>query len=319
MAVAIEVRGLVKRYGSLKAVQDLNFQVHKHQVVGLLGPNGSGKSTTMRIICGLTRANAGEVWVKGISVAKQAHLAKRLIGYLPEHNALPEEMRVGEYLRYRAKLKGTPSNKVKSIVEKATQCCDLQQQVLKRRIGTLSKGYRQRVGITDAILADPEILILDEPVVGLDPHQLIAFRKMIGKLKDRMAIVFSSHMLSEVEFCCDQMVVMNHGWIVAQGSSEDLRASFVSAYRYCVTCDAPVAVLNELMGSSDAKRQDINGALSQWHLTLSAPLHDPEIIVDQLVKQGYRVRDFYLIAPTLEDVFLAATCRSWKVLNDEVC
>jgi len=218
----ISVQGLTKSYGSTDAVRDLSFSVDRGEVVGFLGPNGAGKSTTMKILCGFLPADAGEVEIAGFNVFSQSLQARSRIGYLPENVPLYPEMRVGEYLRYRAALKGVRSRRLGEKVEDALDLCNI-RHVRNQLVGTLSKGYRQRVGLADALVNEPDILILDEPTIGLDPEQIREVRRLIKSLATRHTILLSSHILSEVEMTCSRVLILGKGRIVATGSPSELR------------------------------------------------------------------------------------------------
>ena len=226
MKPAIEVNHLSKRFGTIQAIEDVSFSVSSGEIIGFLGPNGAGKSTTMRILCGLMPATSGTAYLCNISLATHSQEAKRHIGYLSENNPLPQDLRIVEYLRYRARLKEIPKKRQKERVEEVLTLCDLQHKVRRKIIGSLSKGYRQRVGIADAILAEPPILLMDEPTIGLDPHQILAIRELIANLRKRMTIVLSSHVLSEMERMCDRVIILNQGRIVAMGTHTALHQEF---------------------------------------------------------------------------------------------
>ena len=218
----ISVQGLTKSYGATDAVRDLSFSVDRGEVIGFLGPNGAGKSTTMKILSGYLPADAGEVRIAGFDILSQSLKARSRIGYLPENVPLYPEMRVGEYLRYRAALKGVRSRRIAEKVEDALELCSI-THVRNQLIGTLSKGYRQRVGLADALVNEPDILILDEPTIGLDPGQIREVRELIKGLAKRHTILLSSHILSEVEMTCSRVLIINKGQIVATGTPAELR------------------------------------------------------------------------------------------------
>ena len=210
---AIEVVHLVKSYAGAAAVADISFTVARGEIIGFLGPNGAGKSTTMRILTGYLPANSGTVRICGHSVAAETDVVKRLIGYMPENNPLPEDMRVSEYLYFRGRLKEIPRRKLGPRIDEVLELCDL-KRVRHKIIGQLSKGYRQRVGIAEAILAEPPVIIMDEPTIGLDPHQILIVRDLIASLRGRMTVIISSHILPEIEMTCDRVLIINRGRVV---------------------------------------------------------------------------------------------------------
>jgi ABC-2 type transport system ATP-binding protein len=208
----IEVQGLTRRYGSRLAVNDVSFRVEPGQIVGFLGPNGAGKTTTLRMLTGFLAPTAGTIRIDGIDAIDRSMEARRRLGYMPEGVPLYREMRVFEYLRYRAALKGveSPANAVDEALERANV-----SDARRRIIGQLSKGYRQRVGLADALLADPTILILDEPTSGLDPNQVRQFRELVRGFAGTRTVLLSTHILSEVEAVCDRVIIIRRGEKVA--------------------------------------------------------------------------------------------------------
>lgn len=217
----IEVNHLVKKYGNHYAVEDLSFTVEKGQIYGFLGPNGAGKSTTMNIITGYLAATAGEVKINGFDIVKQPEEAKKCMGYLPELPPLYQEMTVLEYLRFVAELKKVKKEERNSQIEEVmneTHIKDMQTRLIKN----LSKGYKQRVGLAQAMIGDPDIIILDEPTVGLDPKQIIEIRDLIKGLKEKHTVILSSHILSEVSAVCDHIMIISKGKLVASDSPEGL-------------------------------------------------------------------------------------------------
>ncbi len=218
----IVVDNLTKTYGPQKAVDDISFKVRTGEVLGFLGPNGAGKTTTMRAItCSLAPDN-GNISIGGDSTAEKPDLVKSRIGYLPEHNPLYEEMPVIDYLKFVANLHNLPKEKISARIAEMVQVCGLEGEKHKN-IGELSKGYKQRVGLAQALIHDPEVLILDEPTTGLDPNQIVEIRELIKKIGREKTVILSSHILAEVEATCDRIMIINKGKIVADGSSEDLR------------------------------------------------------------------------------------------------
>ncbi len=219
----IEVTKLSKLYGTFEAVRGLSFSVEKGEVLGFLGPNGAGKSTTLRIIAGFLGATSGDVRVAGHSVVDEPLEARAAIGYMPETSPLYPEMRVSEYLAFRAELKGVARGQRKSSVERSMRDAGLGGREASL-IGQLSKGYRQRVGLADALVANPPLLLLDEPTAGLDPNQIREVRGLIQRLSEEHTILVSTHILSEVEAMCTRGIVIARGRLVAEGTIDDLRA-----------------------------------------------------------------------------------------------
>jgi ABC-2 type transport system ATP-binding protein len=217
----IEVRGLVKRYGDHVAVDHLSFSVEKGQIYGFLGPNGAGKTTTMNIMTGYIGPTEGEVIINGHNILEEPEEAKRCIGYLPEQPPLYADMTPLEYLKFAAELRGLGMAEAQASVEKALRLTKI-DDVKNRLIKNLSKGYKQRVGLAQAILGLPEILILDEPTVGLDPKQILEIRELIRGLANEHTIILSSHILSEVQEVCDHVLIIHHGKLIAQGTPEEL-------------------------------------------------------------------------------------------------
>ncbi len=218
--MSIEVQHLLKQYGTQKAVNDISFTINKGEIVGFLGPNGAGKSTTMKIITGYTKADAGNAKVCGINVNQSPIETKQKIGYLPESNALYYEMYVKEYLKFIAGVHQIPNAELQ--VASVIELTGLQVEQ-KKKIGQLSKGYKQRVGLAAALIHNPEVLILDEPTSGLDPNQIIEIRNVIKEQGKDKTVLFSSHILQEVEAICDRIIVINKGQIVADDTLVNLK------------------------------------------------------------------------------------------------
>ena len=221
----IEVTQLCKSFGSKQAVADLSFQVKKGEVLGFLGPNGAGKSTTMRMVSGYFPPTSGNISICGIDILKQPELAKSKIGYLPESAPLYDDMTVKGFLRFAAEIRGLRGASRKDAVERAIETCFL-QKVAHQSIDTLSKGYRHRTCLAQALLHDPEVLILDEPTDGLDPNQKHEVRELIKNLGKEKAILFSTHILEEVDASCTRAIIVDQGKAVANGSPSELRAQY---------------------------------------------------------------------------------------------
>src|SRR5260221_2066512 len=218
----IEVSNLTKRYAARTAVDDISFAVARGEIVGVLGPNGAGKSTTMRILSSFLPATSGTVRVAGFDVFHDSTEVRRRIGFMPENNPLYPELRVREYLKFRARLKGLGWRKSRERVTTVMEQCGL-TDVSKRIIGQLSKGYRQRVGLADALVHEPELIILDEPTIGLDPHQIRAVRQLIKSLANSHTVLISTHILPEAEMTCNRMLILYEGKILAADTPENLQ------------------------------------------------------------------------------------------------
>ena len=221
--MSIKVTKLTKYYGENLAVDDITFEVTKGEILGFLGPNGAGKTTTMKVITTFLPPTSGKVTVDDMDVEDNSLEVRRKIGYLPEQNPLYFDMTVVDYLDYVATLDGIPDEKIKSRREEMIDVCGL-EEVRSRDIGELSKGYRQRVGLAQAMISNPDILIMDEPTSGLDPNQIIEIRNLIKKLGKQKTVILSTHILSEVQATCNRVIIINKGKIVADGSPEELQA-----------------------------------------------------------------------------------------------
>jgi ABC-2 type transport system ATP-binding protein len=320
---SLEAIGLNKEYGTIRAVQNLSFSVAKGEIVGFLGPNGAGKSTTMRIFAGLMSATSGRAYVAGIPVARYPDEAKRHLGYMPEHNPLPDDMRVSEYLNFRAKLKELPRRQIKKRVDEVIEACGLQHKTRRKLIGTLSKGFRQRVGIADAILAKPEVILMDEPTIGLDPIQIQSIRRLIDSLRGQLTVLISSHILAEIEMCCDRVMIINQGRLVAAGTSKSLRREFFQRSAWRLRLGGDVAAFEKLLPEvnpalrlAECSPADGEGFAN---LRLEGPVEDAslgETLLATVMRRGeWRVREFAHVEPSLEEIFLAATKSSHETLS----
>jgi ABC-2 type transport system ATP-binding protein len=319
---AIEVRDLVKIYSGHTAVSKISFTVARGEILGFLGPNGAGKSTTMRILTGYLPATAGEVSVCGVPVASRSDEIKKLIGYMPENNPLPDDMRVSEYLHYRGRLKEIPRRKLALRLDEVLELCDL-TRVRHRIIGKLSKGFRQRVGIAEAILAEPPVIIMDEPTIGLDPHQILIVRDLIASLRGRMTVIISSHILPEIEMTCDRVLIINQGRVVAAGTPANLRREILGLTRYSLEISgdtvaalpAALAAVEPTLAIVESGEPDAAGFRK---LTLTSTRDDDlgEALLRALsADTRFRIRSLGRSQPTLEDVFLAATKRGWETID----
>ena len=320
---AIEVSHLVKSYAGVTAVNDISFSLARGEILGFLGPNGAGKSTTMRILTGYLPATSGHVAICGVPVASHPDMVKRHIGYMPENNPLPEDMRVSEYLYFRGRLKEISRSKLGPRIDEVLELCDL-KRVRHKIIGKLSKGFRQRVGIAEAILAEPPVIIMDEPTIGLDPHQILIVRDLIASLRGRMTVIISSHILPEIEMTCDRVLIINQGRVVAQGTPSDLRREILGHSSYEAEVAGDLAALPGLLATVEPSLHlTATGepdALGFATLTMTTACDDAlgEALLRTLTGAGLRVRALSRAHPTLEDVFLAATRRSWDVRSDQI-
>src|SRR5271170_4034186 len=240
----IEVSNLTKRYAGRTAVSDISFSVAPGEIVGLLGPNGAGKSTTMRILSCFMPATSGTARVAGFDVFHQSHEVRRRIGFMPENNPLYPEMRVREYLKFRARLKGLGWKHSRKRVDTVMEQCSL-TDVRRRIIGQLSKGYRQRVGLADALVHEPELIILDEPTIGLDPHQIRTVRQLIKSLAGKHTVLISTHILPEAEMMCNRMLIMYDGRVLAADTPDNLQRLMAGSSQIIAEIAAPADTLRE--------------------------------------------------------------------------
>src|SRR5271163_2208041 len=258
----IEVENLTKTYSGFRAVQGISFHVKKGEIVGFLGPNGAGKSTTMKVLAGYLPPTDGKIRIAGFDVVNDSIEVRKRIGYMPENVPLYTDMRVNEFLRFRAELKKVAGRKIKERVETVKQLCSL-KDVANKVIGTLSKGYRQRVGLADALVHDPDLLILDEPTIGLDPNQIRQVRELIKTLGRHHTILLSTHILPEVEATCSRVIIINRGRIEASDTPDNLRrqlrgAGGIRLEANTGTDDAAIE-LQKIAGVKDVSLQEEGG------------------------------------------------------------
>jgi ABC-2 type transport system ATP-binding protein len=244
----ISVKNLTKVYDlGQAAVDNVSFDIDKGEIIGLLGPNGAGKTTIMRMISCYMNPTDGEILVDGINTMDDPKTVKNLIGYLPEHTPQYENMIVHDYLEFIAELRGIPTDEIPAKIKSMIKMTSLEKVIFKK-IGQLSKGYRKRVGLASVLIHDPEILILDEPTTGLDPNQIITFRKMLRKLSQKKTVILSTHILSEIEATCERVVIINNGKVVANDSMQTIFDKYDSEqfYEFTVKADDLITVENEL-------------------------------------------------------------------------
>ena len=308
----IEVKNLTKRYGNHTAVSDLSFSIKKGQIYGFLGPNGAGKSTTMNIMTGCLAASSGEVKIGGYDIFEESEKAKKLIGYLPEQPPLYLDRTPREYLTFVGMAKGIAKAELTKEIEhvmKITQIADVADRLIKN----LSKGYKQRVGIAQAILGNPEIIILDEPTVGLDPIQIIEIRELIQKLGKEHTVILSSHILSEVQAVCQTIMIISKGKLVACDTPENLEALFAGKANVEIICEANKAkvesIISHLTYQTEYKIEQQDDA--RCHLTVNVANGGDDSICRDLFwafsKAGCAILQMSMSKVSLEDIFIELT------------
>jgi len=305
----IHVEQLTKRYGPVLAVDHISFDVGAGGVVGFLGPNGAGKSTTMKILTCYQPASSGTATIAGYDVFSQSLEVRRCIGYLPENTPLYPEMRVREFLHFRGKLRGMGREERNRAIAKVTERCWLDEFV-DRPIGHLSKGMRQRVGLADAIMHEPQLLVLDEPTIGLDPNQIREMRGLITQLGQEHTVLFSSHILHEVEQICSHIIIIQGGKIAASGSPQALRERFDKQARVIAELKGPSediqSSVRAMDGVSSVEASSVNG----WVRVSISPAMDRDIREDLFhltTAKGWSLKEIHREGATLEDFFVQVT------------
>ncbi|AUS97759.1 ABC transporter [Clostridium thermosuccinogenes] len=313
----IEIQNLTKTYGQIKAVNNISFTVEKGEILGFLGPNGAGKSTTMNIITGFIPSTEGTVKVDGYDIMENPKEVKKRIGYLPELPPLYMDMTVQEYLNFLSELKGVDKTKKKSQISDIMELVKI-TDVRKRLIKNLSKGYKQRVGLAQALIGNPEVLILDEPTVGLDPKQIIEIRKLIKALGKEHTIILSSHILPEVSAVCERVVIINKGEIAAIDTPENLSKGFGTSAQFSIRIAGPKnSVLNLLKGVYGVKSVDVHplkeNDVNDYIVDSSKEVDVRRPIFYELAKHGYPILELKSLALSLEDIFLQLTTEEKEV------
>ncbi|WKZ18611.1 MAG: ATP-binding cassette domain-containing protein [Candidatus Jettenia sp. CY-1] len=311
----IKVDHLAKRYANVYAVDDISFEVNQGEILGLLGPNGAGKTTTMRILTCYMPATSGTVTVEGYDVFRDSVQVRRQIGYLPENVPLYPEMRVKEYLSFRAKLKKVPYRERKKKIDESIEKCrivDVQNQI----IGTLSKGYRQRVGLADTLVHDPKILILDEPTIGLDPNQIRQVRQLIKELGEKHTILLSTHILPEVEMICGRVIIINKGKIVAMDTPSNLATQLRAGSNITLEIrgngEKIKNAFSEIQGIKKVIWRD-DGAINHYTLEAEKGMDVREDVFSTVVKNGGIIREMKQASITLEEIFHQITTQEQEV------
>ena len=307
----IEINNLVKHYGDKRAVNGISFTVNDDEVLGFLGPNGAGKTTTMNIIAGYLSSTSGTVKVNGHDILEDPELAKKDIGYLPEQPPLYLDMTVREYLEFICDLKKVKKEDRKKQISSIVSMVKI-EDVIDRLIGNLSKGYKQRVGIAQALVGDPSILILDEPTVGLDPNQILEMRKLIKMLSKTHSIIISSHILSEIQSVADRVVIINNGKIAAVDTITDLSRRLTGSSKLLLAFQGPVkdvsANIRSIPGVANVTTRNSSDKLHEIEITISNTSADVRAsIFFVMAKGGWPIFEFRSLDPSLEEVFLNIT------------
>lgn len=306
----IEVVNLTKRFAGRTAVNDISFTVGRGEIVGLLGPNGAGKSTTMRILSCFLPATRGTVHVAGYDVFRESEEVRRRIGYMPENNPLHPEMRVREYLKFRARIKGLGIRQSRDRVDTVMQQFGL-TDVSRRIIGQLSKGYKQRVGLADSLVHEPDLIILDEPTIGLDPRQIRAVRELIKGLALKHTVLISTHILPEAEMMCNRVLIMLDGRVRAADTPDNLQKMLAGQSQVIAEIAAPLAELETCWAHrAEVEHHDISPVDGEFHRCALTPRDGVDLrpLVFALVREhGWTLRELRRDRHTLEDIYVRAT------------
>jgi len=305
----IVVENLTKTYGTQNAIDDISFEVKTGQIMGFLGPNGAGKTTTMKIITCYMAPTKGDVIVGNFSIKDEQDFIKKRIGYLPEHNPLYTDMPVIEYLTFTANLQGVPKSEIKDKLKKMVALCGLDKEKHKQ-ISELSKGYRQRVGLAQALIHDPQILILDEPTTGLDPNQIVEIRNLIKQIGQEKTVILSTHIMQEVEATCDRMMIINNGKIVADGEPTTIRkqAQGHEVLQICIEDGPSENILTSLQNLETVNSVDINPK-KQNHFIIESKsdVSSKRSIFQLCVQNGWVITELVPVEKSMEDVFRKLT------------
>ena len=306
----IDVRNLTKRYAGTTAIEDLSFSVKKGDIVGFLGPNGAGKSTTMRILAGFMPATSGSVRVGGFDVSHQTREVHRILGYMPENNPLHHDMRVKEYLKFRARLKGLRGKFMRQRIDYVLDRCSL-RDVKRRIIGQLSKGYKQRVGLADALVHAPELIVLDEPTIGLDPNQIRSVRELIKSLAGKHTVLISTHILYEVEMTCNRVVIMNNGRLIASDSTQNIQRLLSGGEQIVMEVAAPKSTLQRAFSSiPEIAEFEINPLDDGFCRSVLTPKNGSDLreyLSEMARLNDWNLRELSRGRHSLEDVFVHMT------------
>lgn len=306
----LEVNNLNKKFGNFSAVKNLNFQIRRGEIFGFLGPNGAGKTTTMRMVTCFIPPTSGTILVDGHDTAADSLYVRQKIGYLPENNPIYNDLTVKEYLRFVADIRGIKGSKQDARINELFSTCNL-TKMATRQIGKLSKGYRQRVGLAQAMMHNPDLLILDEPMSGLDPNQIIEIRNLIKKMGQEKTVIYCSHILSEVAATCDRILIINDGQIVASGTPDELTSRSARGNRYIVKVKADRTDVESAFGSlGGVSSVTITGVADAWLSAEIVVVEKEEIgeaIFRCVVEKGWSMSELKHEAASLEEAFTQLT------------
>ncbi|MBD3359974.1 MAG: ATP-binding cassette domain-containing protein [Candidatus Buchananbacteria bacterium] len=306
----IQVENLTKKFEGFTAIDNISFEIKPGEIIGLLGPNGAGKTTTLRILTSYFNPSLGKIKYDELDIIDNTIKIQQKIGYLPENNPLYEEMKVKEYLNYAGQMHDIPKTELKEKVNKATEICDLKSKQ-NQVIGKLSKGFKQRVGLAQALIHDPEILILDEPTEGLDPNQRIEIRDLIKKIGQAKTVILSSHVLSEVEATCDRVLIINQGKIIASGTPDELKKQATSQTKIFIKIEGPLEKINETLKKTEGVERIISAKkeanLVDIVLETDSTLDLRKKLVHLIINNGWELYEISRQEKSLEDIFVNLT------------
>ncbi|MBI5359790.1 MAG: ATP-binding cassette domain-containing protein [Planctomycetes bacterium] len=309
----INVNNIIKRYGYVKALNDISFQVERGEILGFLGPNGAGKSTTMKILTGIISQDSGTVSVADHDISQNPLEVQKRIGYLPESNPLYYDMRVTDFLKFAAQMRRISSKDMTSVINNIVDSCNI-GSVMYKNISELSKGFKQRVGLAQALLGSPEILILDEPTSGLDPKQIMEIRDLIKQLGKEKTVILSTHILQEVEATCTRVIIINEGKIVTSGSIEDLRRNLKGGEAvYASIRGDENAVIARLQENHNISAIDVinrfNDGITSYRITPVTGKDIREDVFHIIAKNGLALTELRRDALKLEEIFIKLTAK----------
>lgn len=308
----IEVQNISKSYGATKAVQEVSFRVEKGEVLGFLGPNGAGKSTTMRVLTCYIPADSGTASIAGFDIYTHPVEVKKRVGYLPENNPLYMDMGALQYLKFIAKMRNIPTSSLKTKVEQVIEICGLASMISKD-VGELSKGFRQRLGLAQTLIHEPEVLILDEPTLGLDPYQIIEIRNLIKSIGSEKTVILSSHILPEVSATCDRVLIINRGKIVGSGTPQELASMSHAGQSILTSIRGPkeeISIeLKNIEKVSDIKHLGETNGINHFELLSESTESLSEEVFFLVAQHGWSLTELYPKTIDLEDVFLDLTTR----------